>query len=107
MHNHGAQLLIAFFRLGADARKLDETFAVESVDFEPAQLSQGRVTEENWRERVGVDHPPPGPPDFSAPPKGTHYSDFIQFFKQQIAEKGAAEVTKMVRQLVVVGDWWW
>lgn len=78
-------------------RKLQEAFLAESADYEPAHLSKGRVNEENWQSLIGVDHPPPGPPDFSKPPKPTHYADFQEFFQSQIAAKGAAEVVKMVR----------
>ena len=78
------------------SRKLQEAFYAESGEYEPAFPSQGRVNIENWVSLVGVDVLPPGPPDFSKPKEATHYADFIQFFSQQIEEKGVTAVMKMV-----------
>jgi len=77
-------------------RKMEEAFEAESVDYEPAFKSKGRVNGDNWDSLIGVDHPPPGPPDFSKPKAATHYNDFVEFFTEEIAAKGAKPVIEMV-----------
>lgn len=81
------------------SRKLEEAFLAESAEYEPAFKSKGRVNHDNFASLIGVDHPPPGPPDFSKPKEATHYADFIEYFRKEIAQKGVEAVMHEVQQL--------
>jgi len=74
--NHMSHGLIALFKLGAPAQKLQEFFIEESHKLEPRIPSQSKINADNWKDFIG---------------HRIYYSDYVEFFMAQIEQFGVDE----------------
>lgn len=94
-HNHLSYYIVALWRLGANATRMDGAFEELSPDLcPPAFPSQGLITADNWKEYIGMN---------ASQLSSIHFFDYRDYYQQQIAERGADEVFLEVFPEVVDG----
>ncbi|KAL6063408.1 hypothetical protein QOT17_011559 [Balamuthia mandrillaris] len=77
LSNHMSHGLVALYKLGAPKARLEEFFEMYAQKLDPSIPSTSFVHQNNWRDCVG---------------HKKYYTDFIEFFYDQIKQKGSNAV---------------
>lgn len=88
--------LVSLYNLGANASRLQEAFDfhVKTEMLDPAAPSTGFITADNWKQHIGENNA-------KGPLPSKHYSDYVDFYRQEISKRGAeAALAEFIPALV-------